>query len=67
MKKEIYSNIKDSNSLESFLNVLVLVVSIVRGRFRKSMLCYLRHIEPININFPLKFINKNLVTTFKLH
>ena len=65
MKKEIYSNIKDSNSLESFLNVLVLVVSIVRGRFRKA--CYLRHLEPININYPLKFINKNLVTTFKLH
>ena len=65
MKKEIYSNIKDSNSLESFLNVLVLVVSIVRGRFRKA--CYLRHLESININYPLKFINKNLVTTFKLH
>tara|TARA_A100001388_G_scaffold210573_1_gene161070 strand:- start:524 stop:721 length:198 start_codon:yes stop_codon:yes gene_type:complete len=65
MKKEIYSNIKDSDSLESFLNVLVLVLSIVRGRFGKA--CYLRHLEPININYPLKIINKNLVTTFKLH
>ena len=54
MKKEIYSNIKDSDSLESFLNVLVLVVSIVRGSFSKSF--YFRPLKPININYPFKFI-----------
>ena len=38
MNKEIYSNIKDSDYLENFLNVLVLVVSIARGKFNKIML-----------------------------
>ena len=64
MKKENYSNIKDSDSLESFLNVLVLIASIFSGRFNQT--CYFKHLESINVSYPLKFYKDNLVATFKL-
>ena len=55
MKKDIYSNIKDSDSLESFFEFIT-SFSINSERLECTTECYLKHLEPNNINYPLKFL-----------
>jgi len=53
MKKNIYSNIKDSDALESFLECIT-SCSINSEGLDSTTACYLKHLEPNNIDFPLK-------------
>ena len=54
MKKDIYSNIKDSDALESFF-LCTISWSINSERVDCTTACYLKHIESENIDYPLKF------------
>ena len=54
MKKDIYSNIKDSDALESFFECIT-SYSINNKEVDCTTLCYVKHLEPNNIDFPLKF------------
>ena len=53
MKKDIYSNIK-SYALESFFECIT-SCSINSEGVDCTTGCYLKHLEPNNIDFPLKF------------
>ena len=55
MRKEIYSNIKDSDALQSFFECIT-SCSINSEGLDCTIACYLRHLEPNNINYPLKFL-----------
>ena len=54
MKKDIYSNIKDSDALESFFECIN-SCNINSTGLDCTTSCYVKHLEPNNINFPLKF------------
>ncbi len=54
MKKEIYSNIKDSNALESFFECLT-SCSINYGGVDCTTECYIKHLEPNYIDYPMNF------------
>ena len=54
MKKDIYSNIKNSDALESFFECIS-ACSINREGVDCTTACYVRHLEPNNIDYPLKF------------
>ncbi len=54
MKKDIYSNIKDSDALESFFECIT-SCSINSERVDCATACYVKHLEPNNIDYPLKF------------
>ena len=54
MKKDIYSNIKDSDALESFLNCIT-SCGINSEGVDCTTACYLKDLEPNNIYYPLKF------------
>ena len=54
MKKSIYSNISDSDALESFLKCIT-SCSINSEGLDCTDYCYERHLEPKNIEYPLKF------------
>ena len=54
MKKDIYSNIKDSDALESFFECIT-SCSINSEGVDCTTACYVKHLEPNNINYPLKF------------
>ena len=54
MKKDIYSNIKDSDALESFFEYIT-SCSINSEGVNNTKACYVKHLEPNNINYPLKF------------
>ena len=54
MKKDIYSNIKDSGALESFFEFIT-SFSINSERVDWATACYVKHLEPNNIDYPLKF------------
>ena len=55
MKKDIYSNIKDSDALESFFECIN-SCNINSTGLDCTTACYVKHLEPNNINFPLKFL-----------
>ena len=54
MKKDIYSNIKDSDALESFFECIT-SCSIISEGVDCSTAFYVKHLEPKNIDYPLKF------------
>ncbi len=54
MKKDIYSSIKDSDALESFFECRT-SFSINSAGVDCTTACYARHLEPNNIDYPLKF------------
>ena len=55
MKKNIYSNIKDSDALESFFECIT-SCSINNEGIICTTACYTKHLEPENVDFPLKFV-----------
>ena len=54
MKKEIYTNIKDSDALESFFECIT-SCSINSEGVDCTTKCYMKYLEPNNIDHPLKF------------
>jgi len=54
MKNEIYSNVKDSDALESFFECIT-SCSINSEGIDCTIACYVKHLEPNNIAYPLKF------------
>ena len=54
MKNDIFSNIKDSDALESFFECIT-SCSINSEGVDCSTACYVKHLEPNNIDYPLKF------------
>ena len=54
MKKDIYSNIKESQALERFFECIT-SCSISSKGVDCRRACYLKHLEPCNIDYPLKF------------
>ena len=55
MKKEIYSIIKDLDALESFFECIT-SCSIDNKGIDWTTACYVKHLEPNNIDYPLKVI-----------
>ena len=55
MKKDVYSNIKDSDALESFFECIT-SCSINSEGVDCTTACYVRHLESKNIAYPLNFI-----------
>ena len=49
MRKDIYSNIKDSHALESFFECIT-SCSINNGGFDCTTSCYVKDLEPYNID-----------------
>ena len=54
MKNDIFSNIKDSDTLESFFECITSCSNNSEG-VENTTACYVKHLEPNNIDFPLKF------------
>ena len=54
MKKDIYSNIKDSDALESFFECITSFSLNSKG-VNCTTACYVKHLEPNNIDYPFKF------------
>ena len=54
MKKDIYSNIKDSDALESFFECIT-SSSISSEEVDCTTAYYVKHLEPNNIGYHLKF------------
>ena len=54
MKNEIYSNVKDSDASEIFFECLT-SCSINSEGVDCTTACYVKHLEPNNIDYPLKF------------
>ena len=54
MKKDIYSNIKDSDALESFFECIT-SCSINSEGVDCTTTCYVKHLESKNIVYSLKF------------
>ena len=54
MKNDIYSNIKDSDALESFFECIT-SCSINSEGVDCTTACYVKHLEPNNIDYPLNF------------
>ena len=55
MKKNIFSNIKDTDALESFFECIT-SCSINNEEVDCTTACYTKHLEPSNVNYPLKFL-----------
>ena len=55
MKNDIYSNIKDSDALESFFECMT-SCSINNDEVDCANACYLKHLEPNKVNYHLKFL-----------
>ena len=55
MKKDIYSNIKNIDALESFFECIT-SCSINSEGIECTTACYTKHLEPKNIDFPLNFL-----------
>ena len=53
MKNDIYSNIKDSDALKVF--EYITSCSINSKGVDCTTACYVKHLEPNNIDYPLKF------------
>ena len=54
MKKDIYTNMKESDALESFFECIT-SCSINSEGFDCTKACYMNHLEPKNIDYPLNF------------
>ena len=54
MEKDIYSNIKDSDALESFFECITSCCINSEG-VDCTKACYVKHLEPNKIDYPLKF------------
>ena len=54
MKKDIYSNIKDSDALERYFECITSCNLNTEGVDRTTS-CDVKHLEPNNIDYPLKF------------
>ena len=54
MNKDIYSNIKDSDALDSFFDCITSCSINIKGADCTTA-CYIKHLEPKNIDNPLKF------------
>ena len=54
MKNDIYSNIKDSDALESFFECIT-SRCINNEVLDCKTACYVKHLELNNIDYPLKF------------
>jgi len=54
MNKDIYSNIKDSDALESFFECIT-SCSINSKGVDCTTACYVKHLEPNNIDYPYTF------------
>jgi len=55
MKKDIYTNIKDTDALESFFECIT-SCSINAEGVDCTTACYIKHLEPKNVHYPLKFL-----------
>ena len=55
MKKNIYSNIKNTDALESFFECIN-SCSINSEGIDCAAACYTKHLESNNVDFPLKFV-----------
>ena len=66
MKKDIYSKIKDSDALESFLECLT-SCSINSEGVDCTTACYVKHLEPKNIDYPLNFHKQSLLIIVMFH
>ena len=54
MKKDIYTNIKESDALESFFECIT-SCSINSEGVDCITACYMKHLETKNIDYPLNF------------
>ena len=54
MKKGIYTNMKESDALESFFECIT-SCSINSEGVDCTSACYMKHLEPKNIDHPLNF------------
>ena len=54
MKKDIYTNMKESDALESFFECIT-SCSINSEGVDCTTACYIKHLEPKNIGYPLNF------------
>ena len=54
MNKDVYSNIKDFDALESFFEFIT-SCSINSEGVDCTTACYVKHLEPNNIDYPLNF------------
>ena len=54
MKKDIYSNIRDTDALESFFECIT-SCSINSEGVDCTIACYTQYLEPKNIEYPLNF------------
>ena len=55
MKNDIYSNIQDSDALESFFECIT-SCSINSEEVDCTTACHVKHLEPNNIDYPLRFL-----------
>ncbi len=55
MKKNIYSNIKDTEALESFFECIT-SCGIDSEGLDCTNACYIKYLEPANVDYPLKFL-----------
>ena len=55
MKKEFVINIKEIDALESFFECIT-SCSINAEGVDGTTTCYTKHLEPNNVNYPLKFL-----------
>ena len=55
MKKDIYSNIKDTDALESFFECITSYRFNSEGMDRTTA-CYTKYLEPNKVNYHLKFL-----------
>ena len=55
MNKDIYSKINDSDALEGFFECIT-SFSINNDGVDWTTACYVKHLEPTNIDYPLKFL-----------
>ena len=54
MKNDIFSNIKNSDALDSFFECITSCSNNSEG-VDCTTACYVEHLEPNNIDYPLKF------------
>ncbi len=54
MKKDIYTNMRESDALENFFECIT-SCSINSEGVDCTTACYMKHLEPKNIDYPLNF------------
>ena len=55
MKHNIYSNIKDTEALESFFECIT-SCSIDSEGLDCTTACYTKYLQPANVDYPMKFL-----------